>query len=245
MLLTLARGVGASVLGARTLLRQHRGLMTLRKRHGSPKQHRWDMLRNMLDSLFEHERIKTTQAKAWELRRVADRVVTFGKKGTTRARYQAAKYLRMNHNLTKLFTSALPRLLTRARPADDAHAPATCRALLRDARWRPPPAVFADRYRHRSGGYTRMLKTYPRIGDGAPMAYIEMIDRPAMRRQPLPLVEQPDSVWPGRGGRKWRASKRDLRNETRVDGDRRRWDVGEYYDPGSANPGPPGTRGLR
>ena len=35
----------------------------------------------MLDSLFEHERIKTTQAKAWELRRVADRVVTFGKKG--------------------------------------------------------------------------------------------------------------------------------------------------------------------
>ena len=90
-----------------------------------------------------------------------------------------------------------------------------------------------------------MLKTYPRIGDGAPMAYIEMVDRPAMRRQPLPLAEQPNSVWPGRGGRKWRASKRDLRNETRVDGDRRRWPTGEFYDPGSANPGPPGIDGLR
>jgi large subunit ribosomal protein L17 len=241
-LLSLTRGVGASLLAAPALLsRQQRGLMTLRKRHGRPKQHRWDMLRNMLDSLFEHERIKTTQAKAWELRRVADRVVTFGKKGTTRARYQAAKYLRMNHNLTKLFTSALaPKrapALDRMRPARD--APCTQRALAR-AR-----AVFADRYRDRSGGYTRMLKTYPRIGDGAPMAYIEMVDRPAMKRQPLPLAEQPNSVWPGRGGRKWRASKRDLRNETRVDGDRRRWPVGEFYDPGSASPGPPGIHGLR
>ena len=75
-------------------------------------------------------------------------------------------------------------------------------------------AVFAERYRDRHGGYTRVLKTYPRIGDGAPMAFVEMVDRP-MVRMPPPLPEQHPSVYPGRGGRKYRAGKRDLRNEQR------------------------------
>ena len=66
----------------------------------------------------------------------------------------------------------------------------------------------------RSGGYSRMLKTYPRIGDSSPMAFVEMVGREP-KRMPWPLVEQPTSVYPGRGGRKWRAHRRDLRDEVR------------------------------
>jgi len=59
-----------------------------------------------------------------------------------------------------------------------------------------------------------MLKTYPRIGDAAAMAFVELVDRPVhIMRMPPTLQEQPQSAYPGRGGRKWHASKRDLRNE--------------------------------
>ena len=57
-----------------------------------------------------------------------------------------------------------------------------------------------------------MLKTYPRIGDGASMAYIEYIDRP-LKRMPPPLPEQASSVVPGRGGRMYKGGGRKLRNE--------------------------------
>lgn len=57
-----------------------------------------------------------------------------------------------------------------------------------------------------------MLKTYPRIGDGAEMAYVEMVDRP-LKRMPSPLPEQHPSVVPGRGGRKWRTARRDMGDE--------------------------------
>jgi hypothetical protein len=59
-----------------------------------------------------------------------------------------------------------------------------------------------------------VLKTYPRMGDNAPMAFVEMVDRP-MRRMPWPLPEQPTSVMPGRGGRSFRAGKRTLNDEIR------------------------------
>ena len=65
-----------------------------------------------------------------------------------------------------------------------------------------------------------MLKTYPRIGDGAPMAFVEMVGRPA-KREPWALQEQPNSVWPGRGGRKWRAAKHDMRDEVHKPGENR------------------------
>ena len=57
-----------------------------------------------------------------------------------------------------------------------------------------------------------MLKTYPRMGDQAPMAFVEMVDRP-LKRMPWALPEQPTSVVPGRGGRRFRAGKRDMGRE--------------------------------
>ena len=57
---------------------------------GRDSAHRWAMMRTMVTQLIEHERIQTTVARAKELRRVADRVVTFAKKGTLTARRRAA-----------------------------------------------------------------------------------------------------------------------------------------------------------
>ena len=110
MLAALRRVCGTlPLLAARAPLQPHqqqRGLMCLRKRFGRSRKYRWDLMRNLVQALFEHERIKTTQAKAWELRRVADRMITHGKAGTMRARNEARKVVRMDHVLTKLFTSA-------------------------------------------------------------------------------------------------------------------------------------------
>ncbi len=61
------------------------------------------MLRNMVTSLFEHERIVTTVPKAKELRKVAERLVTLGKRGDLHARRQALGYIRKEDVVAKLF----------------------------------------------------------------------------------------------------------------------------------------------
>lgn len=75
--------------------------------------HRRAMLRNMVTSLFEHEQLRTTDAKAKEVRRVADRMVTLAKRGTLHARRQAAAYIRKNSVVAKLFGEVADRFRTR------------------------------------------------------------------------------------------------------------------------------------
>ena len=118
-------------------MRHRRGFRKLNRTHS----HRKAMFSNMVVSLIRHEQIKTTLPKAKELRRIADKMITLGKKGTLHARRQAESYLRDNEALVKLFGS------------------------------------LADRYKERSGGYTRVLKDGFRYGDSAPMAVIELVDR--------------------------------------------------------------------
>lgn len=103
--------------------------------------HRKAMFANMTVSLLRHEQIMTTLPKAKELRRVADRVITLGKRGTLHTRRQAAAILGDDVLVRKLF------------------------------------GPLAERYRDRSGGYTRVLKAGFRYGDNAPMAVIELVDR--------------------------------------------------------------------
>ena len=103
--------------------------------------HRQAMLSNMAASLFIHEQISTTLPKAKELRRVADKMITLGKRGTLHARRRAYGFLRDEASVGKLF------------------------------------GALAERYKERSGGYTRVIKAGFRYGDNAPMAVIELVDR--------------------------------------------------------------------
>ena len=76
---------------------------------GRNQSHRKAMLRNMVTSLLEHERIQTTDAKAKELRGVAERMITLGKRGDLHARRQAAAYIRSQGVTSKLFDELADR----------------------------------------------------------------------------------------------------------------------------------------
>ena len=119
----------------------------MRHRHGLRKlnrtsSHRLAMLRNMCNSLIEHEAIKTTLPKAKELRRVVEPLITLGKEPTLANKRLAFSRLRDRDNVVKLF------------------------------------AVLGPRFKARPGGYTRILNMGFRIGDTAPMAFVELVDRP-------------------------------------------------------------------
>ncbi len=119
----------------------------MRHGHGLRKlnrtsEHRLAMLRNMMNSLIEHEVIKTTVPKAKELRRVIEPMLTLGKEPTLSNKRLAFDRLRNRDNVAKLFNELGPR------------------------------------YKARPGGYTRILKMGFRVGDNAPMAFVELVDRP-------------------------------------------------------------------
>jgi large subunit ribosomal protein L17 len=76
-------------------------------------QHRELMFRNMVASLIEHERVRTTTPKAKELRSWADKIITLGKKGTIHARRQAFALLRDEEIVKKLFEEIAPRMKDR------------------------------------------------------------------------------------------------------------------------------------
>jgi large subunit ribosomal protein L17 len=75
--------------------------------------HRKAMLSNMVTSLLWHESVRTTDAKAKELRRWAERMVTLGKRGTLHARRQVLAFVRSRKVVTKLFDDIAPRFRER------------------------------------------------------------------------------------------------------------------------------------
>ena len=81
---------------------------------GRSSPHRKALMRNMVTSLLEHERIETTDAKAKELRRVADRMITLGKRGTLHARRRALRTIRSRDVTAKVFDSLAVRYRDRA-----------------------------------------------------------------------------------------------------------------------------------
>lgn len=105
------------------------------------------LLRDLTADLFINERIETTEAKAKQLRSVAEKMITLGKRGDLHARRQAAAFIRKEVANEETGELVLQKLF------DD----------------------IAPRYEDRQGGYTRVLKLGPRRGDGAPMAIIELV----------------------------------------------------------------------
>lgn len=79
------------------------------RRLGRNSGHRTAMLRNMVTSLIEHEKITTTDTRAKELRKLADRMITLGKRGDLHARRQALQVMRDSKVVAKLFDMVGPR----------------------------------------------------------------------------------------------------------------------------------------
>ena len=84
------------------------------KKLGRSPAHRRALLRNLVTELLEHEAVRTTDAKAKELKRWGDRMITLGKDGTLHARRRAAALVRRNSVVRKLFAELAPRYTSRA-----------------------------------------------------------------------------------------------------------------------------------
>jgi len=76
---------------------------------GRTTSHRFAMLRNLVTSLFEHEKLKTTDAKAKELRPLAEKLIGLGKRGDLHARRQVMAVVRKAEVVRKLFDTLSPR----------------------------------------------------------------------------------------------------------------------------------------
>ena len=79
------------------------------RRLGRTTSHREAMFRNLVTSFLTHEKITTTDAKAKEIRSVAEKMITLGKRGDLHSLRQAASYIREKSIVTKLFSTIAPR----------------------------------------------------------------------------------------------------------------------------------------
>jgi len=91
-------------------MRHAKGYRRLNRTH----EHRKALFANMAGSLIEHEQIKTTLPKAKELKRIADKLITLGKRGDLHARRQASSQLKQEAYVAKLFDVLGPRYAERA-----------------------------------------------------------------------------------------------------------------------------------
>ena len=107
---------------------------------GRPTGHRRAMFRNLVTDLLNYEKITTTEAKAKEVRGLAEKMITLGKGGGLNSRRQALSFIIDKKATDKVFTE------------------------------------LASRYAERPGGYTRIIKLGPRLGDNAPMVQLELVE---------------------------------------------------------------------
>ena len=120
---------------------------------GRTSSQRKAMLRDLTTDLIINETIVTTEARAKEVRRTVEKMITLGKKGDLSARRAAAAYVR-NEIAIKDFNEETETF------------PTALQKLFND---------LAKRYEGRNVGCTRILKVEPRRGDAAPMAIIELV----------------------------------------------------------------------
>ncbi|MBM4446441.1 MAG: 50S ribosomal protein L17 [Chloroflexi bacterium] len=105
-----------------------------------PTAHRWALYRNLVADLVKYEKIVTTEAKAKEIRSLAEKMITLGKEGNLASRRRALAFVTDKKLVDKIFNELAPR------------------------------------YVERPGGYTRIVKLGRRVGDGARLAQIEMVE---------------------------------------------------------------------
>ncbi|ABZ83985.1 50S ribosomal protein l17 [Heliomicrobium modesticaldum Ice1] len=83
------------------------------RKFSRPTNHRRALLRNITTSLLKHGKIVTTEPKAKELRRIADKMITLGKQGDLHARRQALAFIQEESVVTHLFKEIAPKYATR------------------------------------------------------------------------------------------------------------------------------------
>lgn len=120
--------------------------MSFYKRLGRNQAQRKALFRDLITDLIINNQIVTTEAKAKELKVIADKMVTLAKKQTLASRRQAAEFIRFERN--EKDRTALEILFT----------------------------DLYKRFKKRNGGYTRVLKMQPRQGDSAPMALLMYVE---------------------------------------------------------------------
>ena len=133
------------------------------RRLGRRSDQRKALLRDLVTDLIINDRIVTTEAKAKEVQKLADKMVTLGKRGDLHARRQAAEIVRFENVVT---TEAVD---TKKKGNKKEEVVKTQNALQK---------LFdeiAPSFKDRNGGYTRIYKLGPRRGDAAPMAIIEFV----------------------------------------------------------------------
>ena len=101
--------------------------------------HRKALYRNLVTALLKHEKIVTTEAKAKEIRSMAEKMITLGKQSGLSSYRQALTFITDKQVTEKIFSELGPR------------------------------------YKERAGGYTRIVKLEPRLGDNAPMVQLELV----------------------------------------------------------------------
>ncbi len=110
-------------------------------RLGMPWGPRKALLRNLVEALLRHEKVRTTETRAAEVRRFTEEMITLGREGSQASRRRAFAYLQHKDIVHRLFEELGPR------------------------------------FKDRNGGYLRVVKAGPRMGDGAMMAVVEFVDR--------------------------------------------------------------------
>jgi len=144
------------------------------------------MFRNLAANLILHERIETTDAKAKELRRIAERLITKARRlgvvaytpqadlsPSDRARRLAA---------SRLIAAYVPRFGVRLESGGDVKRVDLVEKVMLD---------LAKRYASRPGGYTRIVKFGPRRGDGAPISLVELVEPGEPRKASDPSEGEP------------------------------------------------------
>lgn len=110
------------------------------RRLGRPTAHRWALYRNLVSDLVKYDKIVTTEAKAKEIRGLAEKMITLGKEGSLASRRRALAFVTEKKLVDKIFGELAPR------------------------------------YMERPGGYTRIIKMGRRVGDGARLAQVELVE---------------------------------------------------------------------
>jgi large subunit ribosomal protein L17 len=182
---------------------------TLKNRFGRTTSHRLAMMRNMITNLFRHEVMETTLPKAKEVRRHAEKVITQAK------RVPLSLIEKANGEKKK---GLVAKRIHAMRIAGETVQDGEVLKKLFDE--------LGPRYETRNGGYTRIVRKGPRLGDGTEVGIIELVDRPE-KVEPKETKKQ----------RAEKAEAKKARSENRPNKGKHR------HDQGGGTPKPSGPKG--